>query len=87
MNEMSPKADALAQRLAAITGEDVKTVVEHALEKELAQVAPRPPLDADALAKRNAAFKKFFDTVGALPVLDGRDPDDIIGYGPDGLPS
>ena len=36
---------------------------------------------------RRAAKQRFFDRVSQMPVLDSRSPDEIVGYGPDGLPS
>jgi hypothetical protein len=33
-----------------------------------------------------AAIEEAFDRLAQLPVCDRRSPDEIIGYGPDGLP-
>jgi len=81
MNIASSKVDELAQRLARLTGEDVETALERAIEERLSRVAASTPLD------RQAAMRKFFDRVSSMPVIDARFADDIIGYGPDGLPS
>ncbi len=81
MNIASPKLDELARRLARLTGEDVETALERALEERLSRVARAVPKD------REAALRKFFDSVSQMPVKDDRTIDDIIGYGPDGLPS
>ncbi len=81
MNIASAKVDELAQRLARLTGEDVETALERAIEERLSRVA------ATADADRQAAVRKFFDRVSSMPVKDGRSIDEIIGYGPDGLPS
>ena len=43
MNIASPKVDELAQRLARLTGEDVETALERAIEERLSRVAGRPP--------------------------------------------
>jgi antitoxin VapB len=72
----SPKADALAHELATATGEDVDTAVLKAIEERLARV-PRP-LSAD----RQLEIDTLFDRLARMPVLDGRTPDEIIGYGP-----
>jgi hypothetical protein len=32
-------------------------------------------------------MQRFFDRISQLPVLGSRSADEIIGYGPDGLPS
>jgi antitoxin VapB len=81
MNIASAKFDELAQRLARLTGEDMETALERAIEERLARVAAIPR------QKRNAALSAFFDRLSNMPVLDRRSADDIIGYGPDGLPS
>ena len=76
----SPKADALAHELATATGEDVDTAVLKAIEERLARI-PRP-LSAD----RQVEIDILFDRLASMPVLDARTPEEIIGYGPDGLP-
>ena len=76
----SPKADALAHELATATGEDVDTAVLKAIEERLARV-PRP-LSTD----RQIEIDILFDRLASMPVLDARTPEEIIGYGPDGLP-
>ena len=60
---------------------DVETAVERAIEERLSRVTP--PSAAD----RRAALQAFFDRVSRMPVTDSRSADEIIGYGPDGLPS
>ena len=82
MNIASPKVDELAQRLARLTGEDVETALERAIEERLSRVAGET-----AQMNRRAAKQRFFDRVSQMPVLDSRSVDEIIGYGPDGLPS
>jgi antitoxin VapB len=81
MNIASPRIEELAQRLARLTGEDVETALERAVEERLSRVA------VVASADRRAVLQKFFDRVSHMPVKDARPIDDIIGYGPDGLPS
>jgi hypothetical protein len=76
----SPKADALAHELAKVTGEDVDTAVLKAIEERLARI-PRP-----LSAERQAEVEALFDRLASMPVRDTRNPDEIIGYGPDGLP-
>ena len=76
----APKADALARELAAATGEDVDTAVVRAIEERLARTPRRRAADGEA------AIEALFDRLAQLPVLDRRSPDEIIGYGPDGLP-
>jgi antitoxin VapB len=76
----SARADSLARELARATGESVEIAVERAIEERLARI-PRP------LPKtRQAKIDALFDRLARMPALDGRSPDEIVGYGPDGLP-
>ena len=81
MNIRSAKVDQLAQRLARLTGEDVETALERAIEERLSRVAPPAP------ANRKAALASFFERVSQMPVLDPRPADDILGYNGCGLPT
>lgn len=81
MNIASPKVDELAKRLALLTGEDAETALQRAIEERLSRVAATEPAD------RRAAMQKFFDRVSRMPIKDARPIDEIVGYGPDGLPS
>jgi antitoxin VapB len=76
----APKADALARELAAATGEDIDTAVIRAIEERLART-PRRRATSDS-----AAIETLFDRLARLPVLDHRSPEEIIGFGPGGLP-
>jgi antitoxin VapB len=77
----SAETDALARELASATGEDVETAVHRAVEERLARV-PRK-LDP----ARREAIAAVFAELRKLPVRDPRSADEIVGYGPDGLPS
>lgn len=66
MNIRSAKVDQLAQRLARLTGEDVETALERAIEERLSRVAPPAPAD------RKAALDTFFERASRMPVLDER---------------
>jgi antitoxin VapB len=81
MNIRSAKVDQLAQRLARLTGEDVETALERAIEERLVRVAPPAPAD------RTAAMDSFFERVSHMRVLDPRPVDEIVGYDGCGLPS
>lgn len=81
MNIRSAKVDQLAQRLARLTGEDIETALERAIEERLSRVAVPPPAD------RIAALDSFFERVSRMRVLDPRPADDILGYDDRGLPS
>jgi antitoxin VapB len=76
----SAKASSLASELAAATGEDVDTAVVRAIEERLVRVTRQSPLADDA------EIDTLFDKLANMPVLDARSPDEILGYGPNGLP-
>jgi antitoxin VapB len=80
MNIRSAKVDQLAQRLARLTGEDVETALERAIEERLSRVALPTPGD------RRAALDTFFERVSRMPVLDQRPAEEIMGYDGRGLP-
>jgi antitoxin VapB len=75
-----PEADRLARELARETGEGITEAVLAALRERLARVKQRrgPSLvdELTEIARRTAA----------MPIRDRRSPDEILGYGPDGLP-
>jgi antitoxin VapB len=81
MNIRSAKVEQLAQRLARLTGEDVETALQRAIEERLSRVAPPAPAD------RKTAMDAFFARVSRLRVLDARPADEIVGYDGCGLPS
>jgi len=81
MNIRSAKVDELAQRLARVTGEDIETALERAIEERLSRVTLPTPAD------RRAAIDSFFEKASRLRVLDSRPADEIMGYDRFGLPS
>ena len=81
MNIRSAKVDQLAQRLAQLTGENVETALERAIEERLSRLAPATPAD------RKAALNRFFERASRMPVLDPRPVEEILGYDGRGLPS
>ena len=75
------QTERLARELARETGESLTTAIRRALEERLARVeGRRSPADKLALA-RNVLRR-----VDALPVLDHRSTDEILGYDERGLP-
>lgn len=81
-NIKDPYADGLTRELAAETGETlteaVTVAVSERLQRVRAQRSGRSLADElDVIAARCAA----------LPVIDERTEDEILGYGHDGLPS
>ncbi len=81
MNIASRKLDELAQRLARLTDEDVEMALERAVEERLRRISADAPQ-----ADRRKAIQTFFDRVSRMTITDPRSADEIIGYGPDGLP-
>jgi antitoxin VapB len=76
-----PETDRLARDLAKATGESITEAVTTALRERLARVRHRQRRrrladELDEIAKRCAA----------LPVLDTRSHDEILGYDEKGLP-
>jgi len=73
------EADRLARELAKATGESLTTAVKTALRERLARArhGSRRPLSQD--------LDEIAQACAALPVLDAREPDDIIGYDERGL--
>ena len=81
MNTASERIDELARRPARVTGEDVETAVERASAKRLSRLCV--PRGED----RHIVLREFIDLAARMPTNDTRNIDEIIGYGPDGLPA
>ena len=75
MNIKHPEADRLARELAARTGETITDVVIEALRERLAREEGR--LSPQNLAEEILAIGR---RCAALPELDSRSPEEIIGY-------
>ncbi len=73
----SERADRLARELAALTGESITDAVVASLEARLA---------AERRQHRDRGFDDIVERFRELPVLDDREPDDIVGYDEHGLP-
>jgi hypothetical protein len=80
MNIASARVDALVDQLTRLTGEDVETALERAVQERLARIAP------SATPDRRNALRVFLERLAGMTVRDERQPDALIGYGPDGLP-
>ena len=81
LNIRNPETEKLAEALAKLTGETKAEAVTKALRDRLARVRhERSPLrladELDAIARHCAA----------LPVLDARSSEEIIGYDKRGMP-
>jgi antitoxin VapB len=77
-----PETDRLARELALITGESLTVAIRQALAERLTRERARR--HAGGLT---AAVRRIQETVAALPVLDDRPADVLLGYDDDGLPS
>ncbi|MEE9417138.1 MAG: type II toxin-antitoxin system VapB family antitoxin [Acidimicrobiales bacterium] len=72
----SARADRLARDLAALTGDSITEVVVASLEDRL---------EYERLRRSNRGLGDILERFAQLPVLDPRDPDDILGYDEHGL--
>jgi antitoxin VapB len=77
-----PETERLARALAERTGETITIATRRALEERLRRIG------SDA---RKAALLEDLEAIqrrwNALPVLDSRTPDEIVGYDENGIPS
>jgi antitoxin VapB len=78
LNIKSVEADRLARELAAETGESLTTAVTRALVDRLQRCRRR------TRGVRRMALRELRERVSALPVLDPRSDEEILGYGRDG---
>ena len=76
----NPEADRLARDLAKVTGESLTDAVTNALRERLERERGDRPEDVVRRVRR------LVDEVTALPVLDARPPEDIVGFDEHGLP-
>lgn len=76
-----PEADRLARELAARTGETLTEAVVVSLRERLARTTGRAGVGS--LREELAAIRQ---RCAALPVLDRRTPEEILGYDERGLP-
>ena len=77
----NPKAEKLARELAAESGENITQAITHALEERLERIRGRSI--ATDLAEEIIKISK---RCSEIPDQDQRSPDEIIGYGPTGVP-
>lgn len=75
------EADRLARELAARTGESLTDVVTTALRERL----ERTPAKLKTYEEKMAFLKEVQERIAKLPVLDPRDPDDML-YDEYGVP-
>jgi antitoxin VapB len=80
MSIRSSEVETLARKLASRTGISMTETIEKALEA----------MDASGVAEAEIRYGKIVSIASrcaAIPDLDVRSADEILGYGPDGLPS
>ena len=79
LNIKDPQTDRLARELSALTGESLTEATRRALEERLQRVRRHPDESDDltAIITRGRARR----------ILDDRSVDEILGYGPDGMPA
>jgi antitoxin VapB len=78
-----PETDSLARQVASLTGETLTEAVRTSLAERLARERLKRGRPADLDDELQAIFQRL----DALPDLDPRPADEIIGYDENGLPS
>lgn len=76
-----PETERLARNLAQITGENITTATKRAIEERLRRLSGQSR--RAALLEDMAAIRRRWS---AMPVLDERTPDEVLGYDAQGLP-
>jgi antitoxin VapB len=82
LNIKDPTADRLVRELAAATGESITTAVTVAVRERLDRVRGMAPAEV-----RKQAILRIAREVAAMPILDDRTDDELLGYDDDGLPT
>ncbi len=68
------EAERLLEQLSKQTGESVADVVKDTLRERLDR------LDSEDVRRRKAAIREIQERIAAMPVLDARSDEEIIGY-------
>ncbi len=76
-----PETERLARKLAQLTGETITTATKRAIEERLRRVGGR-----SRKATLLADLAEIRQRWAAMPILDERTPEDILGYDVHGLP-
>ena len=88
MNQSARETEMLAAKLAAVRGVSPAEAVTLALEEALAKPAQGAPVRS--VSERHEFVRRLEEIsrrAGALPVLDPRSADEILGYDECGVPS
>jgi antitoxin VapB len=75
------ETDALIRTLAKRTGASMTDAVKQAVQEQL----KRTPLSQAEIARRRKKLAAIVAAFDAMPTVDHRTPDEIIGYNKDGL--
>jgi antitoxin VapB len=78
------ETERLAREVAVLTGESLTAAVHKALEERLQRLQARCER---AEARRRAEILAIIEEAAALPLLDDRSEDEILGYDEHGLPA
>jgi len=70
------ETDQMIRMLAERTGESITDAVKQAVRERLERV----PLTEDEIAARKRKIEALIARAGAMPTVDDRTPDEIIGY-------
>ena len=81
LNIKDPETDRLARQLAELTGENITDAVRKAVAGRLEQERRRRGKKID-----RAALRRIQKAIADIPVVDDRNPDDLLGYDESGLP-
>lgn len=77
----NPATEHLARQVAQMTGESLTEAIQKSLQERMERLHQR------RLGKQTEErLEKIIRRVRALPVLDSRSPDEIIGYDEHGIP-
>ncbi len=76
-----PETERLARNLARLTGETITTATKRAIEERLRRVGSQSR--RAALLEEMAEIRRRW---AAMPLLDDRTPEEILGYEAHGLP-
>lgn len=79
-----PDVDQMARELADLTGETITETIKKSLQDRLKREKIRQSESVVPLREELAAIRK---RLAALPDLDERSPDEILGYDEHGLPT
>lgn len=82
LNIKDAAADRLARELASETGESITTAVTIAVRERLERLRGAVPRE-----RRRQELERISERSAGRRIRDPRTADEILGYGPDGLPS